>query len=718
MSDKISPSHLQRAAYVYVRQSTGHQVRYHQESGRRQYALADRARDLGFVQVVIIDEDSGRSGSGLHERPGFGQLLTAVCEGNLGAVLALEASRLARNNRDWHHLIDLCALTDTLLIDDDGIYDPRQLNDRLVLGMKGSMAEYELGLMRQRARQAFEDKIRRGHVMWEVPVGFVRTDDKRIEKIADRQVQQAVAGVFQKFRELGSARQTMLWYRDEQLPLPEVQPGTAGREIIWRLPNGHRINQMLINPCYAGALAYGRTEAKTVIEDGRARQTTRRKKPLAQWRILRLENHPGYLSWDEFLSNRAQLEANSAVPKEAAGGAAKRGPALLSGLLRCGRCGRKLNVAYSGSTGRVPRYVCTGGRVDRGSSACLTIGGLRVDQAVEAAVLEAIQPAGVQASLDALARVMAEHDIKRQALDLALEKAHYEVQRARRQYDRVDPDHRLVAGELERRWNEALERVVEVEAQRAALASHQVTLNDEQRQRLLSLGQDLSVVWHHPAASEVLKKRLLRTVLHEIIIDTTQEPPEHILHLHWQGGVHTELRVARNTPGKHGRATDQPVIALIRELSKVCRDLTTAATLNRLGYRTGTGKTWRAHSVASVRYQYRLPNFPKGKDWLTLRQTAEQLEVSETVVKRLITQGTLPASQVVPSAPWIIRRTDLDLAAVHAEVQAVQASCPRPHRQSVPAALPLQASDMAGSGGVEPSSPPRPPPADPASGVK
>jgi hypothetical protein len=250
----------------------------------------------------------------------------------------------------------------------------------------------------------------------------------------------------------------------------------------------------------------------------------------------------------------------------------------------------------------VPRYVCTGGRGERGASACRTIGGLRVDQAVAAAVLEAIQPAGVQASLDALERVMTAHDIKRQALALALEKAHYEGQRARRQYDRVAPDSRLVAGELARRWNEELERVVEVEAHLAALSSHQGTLNDEQRQRFRSLGQDLSAVWHHPAAPEALKKRLLRTVLYEMIIDTTQEPPEHTLHLHWPGGGHTTFRVARTTPGTHGRATDHHVIARMRELSKVCRDLTTAATLKRWGDRTGTGQTWRVHRVARVRY--------------------------------------------------------------------------------------------------------------------
>ena len=332
MSDKMSPTHRQRTAYVYVRQSTGHQVRYHQESQRRQYALADHARGLGFAQVVIIDEDLGRSGSGLQERPGFGQLLAAVCEGKVGAVVALEASRLARNNRDWHHVIDLCALTDTLLMDDDGIYDPRQLHDRLVLGMQGSIAEYALALMRQRARDAFEAKIQRGPVMWEVPVGCVRTSDARMEQSADRQGQDAVAGVFGKFRALGSARQTMLWYRDAQLPLPEAQPGTAGREILWRLPSGHRMHQMLTNPCYAGALVYGRTEAKMVIEDGRARQSTRRKKPRERWRILLLDNHPGSSSWEEFGQNQQTWEANRHMSEDAAGGAARRGPALLSGL--------------------------------------------------------------------------------------------------------------------------------------------------------------------------------------------------------------------------------------------------------------------------------------------------------------------------------------------------------------------------------------------------
>jgi len=275
MSEKIRSEHLQRGAYIYVRQSTPYQVRNHLEGKERQYALAERANQLGFSKVIVIDEDLGRSGSGAQERLGFGRLLASVCQGLAGAVFALEASRLARNNRDWHHLVDLCALAETLLIDTDGIYDPRSLNDRLLLGLKGSMAEFELGLLRQRARAAFEQKVSRGFTLWEVPIGFIRTEEGRIEKTPDRQVQQAVATVFQKFHQLGSARQATIWFREEQIPLPHVKGGTAGKEVFWALPSSGRILQILRNPCYGGAFAYGKTAPRTVIEDGRARHQSR-----------------------------------------------------------------------------------------------------------------------------------------------------------------------------------------------------------------------------------------------------------------------------------------------------------------------------------------------------------------------------------------------------------------------------------------------------------
>ena len=333
MTEKIQPDQLNRAAYVYVRQSSLHQVHHHREGLARQYALAERARQLGFHQVVVIDDDLGISSAGTHERPGFGRLLTAVCQRAVGAVLAADASRLARNNRDWHHLIDLCAMTETLLIDTDGIYDPQLLNDRLVLGLKGTISEFELILLRQRARAAFDQKVQKGYVMWEVPVGFIRTDAYRIDKSPDRHVQQAIQLVFHKFRELGSARQTLLWFRDEQIRLPEAVPGTAGQEIVWRLPSQSRIHQILRNPAYAGTLAYGRTGTQTQMVDGQRRHSSRYGKAIEEWQVLIHNHHAGYITWDDYLENRRMLEANVAKREGQTAGATKSGAALLSVLV-------------------------------------------------------------------------------------------------------------------------------------------------------------------------------------------------------------------------------------------------------------------------------------------------------------------------------------------------------------------------------------------------
>jgi DNA invertase Pin-like site-specific DNA recombinase len=673
MPDKLTSEHLARNAYVYVRQSTQQQVRTHHESRQRQYALADRARQLGFAGVVLIDEDLGRSGSGLVDRPGFGQLLTAICQSEAGAVLALEASRLARNNRDWHHLIDLCAMTGTLLIDDQGMYDPRDINDRLLLGLQGTMSEFELSLFRQRARCAFEQKVGRGHALWEVPAGFVRTEDDRMEKTPDRRVQEAVTGVFRKFRELGSARQTMLWYRDENILLPRVVPGTRGRDIVWALSTVSRIHQMLSNPTYAGVLAYGRTAARTVVEDGRARQAGRRRKPREQWKVLIFDNHAGYIGWEDFQLHLRMLAENSAMRSGETGGAARAGGALLSGLLRCGRCSRQMYVGYSGPKGKQARYICQGGRVDRGSASCQSLGAGRVDEAVCEQLLEAVQPAGIQAAIDALEQASDRQREKHRSLALALEQASYEVDLARRQYDLVDPANRLVAGELESRWNAALSRKAELDRQMAELDQAQETVTPRERSQLLELGRNLPLLWGHSAVTAELKKRLLRAALHEVVIADNEDRREHVLVLHWQGGVHTQLRVKRTKTGQHRRVADADVIALVSELSKVCSDQTAAATLNRLGYRTGTGKTWRAHSVANLRHYHRLPNYEKGGAWLTIEQTARALQVSHTVVRRLIAEKTLPATQVVPRAPWIIAHESLTLPGVQAAVEAVQA---------------------------------------------
>jgi DNA invertase Pin-like site-specific DNA recombinase len=401
MSEKIQPTHRERAAYVYVRQSTMHQVRHHLESQRRQYALAERARQLGFSEVIVLDADPGRSGSGSMERPGFGTLLAAVCEVRVGAVFALEASRLARNNRDWHHLIDLCALTRTLVIDDDGVYDPQVLNDRLLLGLKGTMSEFELGLLRQRAQEALRQMIARGEVLWEVAIGYQRTPGNGIELTPDLQVQQALHGLFAKFRELGSARQVMLWYHEEQLPLPAQRRGPLGPEVVWQVPGYHPILRILKNPVYAGAFVHGRQQTRLVVQDGRARKTSGHPVPRESWTVLLRDHHPGYISWDEYLRNQELLENNCPMTQAKGHGAAKTGLGLLAGLLRCRRCGRKLHVMYSGTRGRVPRYSCHGGHLNHGTQRCLSFGSHRIDRYVATAVLDALQPAGVAASLTA-----------------------------------------------------------------------------------------------------------------------------------------------------------------------------------------------------------------------------------------------------------------------------------------------------------------------------
>jgi len=683
MSEKIQPTHLERPAYVYVRQSTAHQVRNHQESQTRQYGLRDRAKALGFQSVEVIDEDLGRSGSGSDQRPGFDRLVGTVCGGQAGAVLAIEASRLARNNRDWHHLIDLCAMTETLVIDHDGVYDPSQLNDRLLLGLKGTMSEFELNLWRQRAQEALNQMIERGEVLFCPPVGYVRTEDNHIEMSPDRQVQAAIRGVFEKFTELGSARQVLLWYRHNGLRLPSLVSVRGQSQVRWQLPVYNRVHAILTNPMYAGAFVYGRRGTRTKVVEGRARKTAGHALPRDQWRVIIHDHHEAYIDWETFLANQRQLESNLAHHHRGGrrNGAAKSGSALLAGLLRCARCGRKLHVCYSGMNGRVPRYSCRGAHINHGEGSCISFGGLRPDQRVAETVIEALQPMGVEASLEAWQQHQNQTDEKLQSLQLAKEKAQYEADRVRRQYEAVEPENRLVAAELEQRWEQALAEVQDLQNRLAAVDQQKTSITDEERQQLMALGEDLHTLWQHPNASADLKKRILRTVLHEIIVDVTDEPPEIRMTLHWAGGVHTPLIMPRNRTGQHKRRTDQQVVELVRQLAEVCSDARIAGQLNRLGYQTGAGHRWTEPRVRSLRNRHKIPAYDPeaARDRLTLHSAAKGLGVSATVVRRLVHDGTLPAKRPAPGTQWIIERADLQREAVQAAVKAAQRGERRPH---------------------------------------
>lgn len=669
---KITAEHLARTACVYVRQSTSDQVHNNLESQRRQYGLVERARTLGWQEVTVIDDDLGRSGGGVH-RPGFERLLALLCDGDVGAVLCIEASRLARNGRDWHTLLEFCRLVNALIIDEDGVYDARQANDRLLLGMKGTLSEMELSTLRQRSYEALMQKARRGELLTTVPIGYVRSRDERIEVDPDQRIQNAVALVFRKFDEFGSIRQVLMWLRQERIELPGVVYGATGRCVQWQLPGYHALNKMLTNPTYAGAYAYGRTRTVTRVEKGRKRCLKGQRVPQKEWQILILAHHQGYLDWDQYTANQQQIAHNANMKGAMVRGAPRNGGALLAGLLRCGRCGRKLHVAYSGTEGQCLRYSCQGAKINHGTGQCISFGGLKADQQVCEQLLQRLQPLGIRAALAAIDRRVQLSSEQTQHKELALEQARYEALRARRQYDTVDPEHRLVAQELERRWNEALTKLALCERELASAQQNQPNqLTDAQREALLQLGDNLLAVWKHPASSPALKKRILRTVVQEIVVDIDGELVT--LTIHWQGGDHTQHQFAKNKTGHHRYRVGEDVVALVQQLARVQPDQGIASILNRLGLRSGRGHTWTDVRVRSFRSDHQIAAYVEGervaRGELTLQETATALNVSTETVRRLIAGKRLAARQACVGAPWIIRAADVQRIAQELRVSA------------------------------------------------
>ena len=663
---KIAPEHLARGAYVYVRQSTADQLMHNHESRRRQYGLAERARQLGWQKVVVIDDDLGRSGSGAVCRPGFERLLAAICEGRVGAVLSVEASRLARNGRDWHTLLEFCALVGSLLLDEDGIYDPRLVNDRLLLGMKGTVSEMELSLLRQRSLEALKLKAQRGELFFTVAVGYIKVRRDRIEKDPDRRVQEALALVFAKFAEFQSVRQVHLWLRQEGLTLPAVVHAAEVRGLVWKPPVYNTTLPLLTNPIYAGAYAFGRTGSRVQLESGRKRIVRGFKKPRTEWAVLLLDRHEGYVSWSEYERNQRLIADNAGNKGLMVRRAVRLGDTLLAGLIRCGHCGRKLHVAYSGTNGDVGRYHCKGAHINHGTARCISFGALRVDQAVGAQVLALLQPLGVEAALRAIeARNVADDETHGQTI-LALEQARFEALRARRQYDAVDPENRLVASELERRWNEQLQVVDQLEKRVEQLdAQRQPLMSAEERGRLLELGTDLDRSWHHPNASPSTRKRILRTALNEIVARIEQD--EIALVLHWQGGDHTELRVRKNQTGQHRWTTDAETGELIRALARLMPDWSIAAVLNRAGKRTGRGNSWTEARVRTFRNQHEIAVYCDGeraaRGELSLEEAAAVLAKSKMTILRAIRAGILPGRQICKGAPWVLERQAVEALA-------------------------------------------------------
>jgi DNA invertase Pin-like site-specific DNA recombinase len=657
MTSKLTPEHLQRRAIIYVRQSSFVQVVHNRESQLRQYNLVDYARELGFVEVETIDEDLGRSGSGLMERPGFQRLVTEVCEGRVGAVFCVEASRLARNGRDWHHLIELCGLVGAVVVDPEGIYDPRIINDRLVLGLRGTMSEFELSIMRDRMFKASRQKAQRGELRFCLPVGFY-WGVKQIELDADVRVQNAVRLVLQKFQEVGSARQVLFWFREQQITLPTIGYGEGGPHTCWKLPVYNSILAILTNPLYAGAYAFGRTEARTQVVAGRARRTAGHSKPREQWTVLIRDHHPGYISWERFELNQQMLAENAHMKSRMGRQRGRGGPSLLVGLLRCRRCGRMLRVQYNNRKElKQIRYVCVNGNINQGLPKCIGFGGVRVDQAVSTEILKVIQPLAIDAALQAADQFAEQQSARVHALELELEQARYEARLAARRYDAIDPDNRLVASELESRWNTTLCRVREVEEKIEQAQAETRNAPVVNREDLLALADDLPGVWESSSSDPRLKQRIIRILIQEIVADVDEQ--EVTLVIHWVGGRHSELRVPKLQPGHHTRCTQVEAVDIVRQMAGSYRDEEIALTLNRLRLKTGVGNSWNESRVRSLRSHLSLPAYDPGQQGsrLNLRQVAEQLAVSTTIVRRLIASKVLPATQVVPGAPWEIDAT-------------------------------------------------------------
>jgi excisionase family DNA binding protein len=680
---KITGDHLTRSAYVYVRQSSMDQLLHNPESRRRQYALTARAGVLGWDSVIVIDDDLGRSGGGT-ARPGFERLLAAICSGGAGAVFALEASRLARNGRDWHTLLEFCALVGSLIIDEDGVYDPRLVNDRLLLGMKGTFSELELSTLRQRSQEALRLKAARGDLHTTVAIGYRRSADDRLEQDPDLRVREALSLVFQKFREVCSVRQLVLWLRQERIDLPTAVQGRQGRMVRWGSPRYHAVHRLLTNPVYAGAYVFGRTISRTRVEGGRKVITHGVARRREDWMVLIRDRHDGYISWEEYDRNQTIIAGNANMKGAMVAGAVRNGGALLVGLLRCGRCGRKFKVLHHSR--RDARYVCASHVDPSSEKGCSAFSNMRIDAAVSAEVLRAISPLALDAALQVISgRKQAGSERVRQS-ELALDQARYEAAHARRQYDAVDPDNRLVAGELERRWNDCLASVARLEDQIRSLRSEQPSaVGDDERATLMALAGDLPALWNDAAASIETRKRILRAVLKEIIV-TVDTGRLHLV-LHWQGGDHTRLEVLKNRSGQNRYKTDVETEQLVRELARLLPDHSIAPVLNRLGIRSARGQTWTQLRVRNFRGTHQIPVYREGeraeRQELILGEAASCLGVSKMTVIRLIRDGLLPARQVCARAPYVIREEDLARPAIRQAIARGRPVSADPRQESL-----------------------------------
>jgi DNA invertase Pin-like site-specific DNA recombinase len=678
----IKPSHLDRLAYVYLRQSSPTQVRKNHEGRRRQQAMVEHVASLGWLEsrIVLIDQDTGQSGSSQHGRAGLHMLLEAIVTGKAGLVAARELSRLVRDSQDWSHLVRRCRFENVLLADEHRIYDPADPQDRMVLGIQGAFNEFELSMILDRMQNSLRDKGQRGEQYDALSPGFICRHPPVCEKHPDQAVQRAIEKVLHEFERFSSARQLYLHLLDEMFQLPVVKHGCDWREVEWVTPNYDQILAMVRNPIYAGIYARGRKKSFVTLDDDGHKQTKRRRVPREAWDVFLVDHHEAYITPQAWERNVEKIDANANVHGPLAKGATGRGSSIMAGLLRCRRCGHRLQARYSsGGVG----YVCHGGDRQRmrGAARCLAFAGAGLEVLLAEEILEVVGPAGVEAAQRATQRLVARQAEQRQ-LHVDRVQAAIEVeQRAAREYKQTDATYVAVRQTLGAEWEAALARVATEQLRLAEFDQRQPALpTAAQREQLARLGEDVRRVWNHPSASGNLKQQLARVLIVEIVADIDEERDEVLLLIHWSGGHHTQLRQARKS--RCGQLNSDHVKSIIETLRKVLDDASIAMVLNRAQIRAADGQTWTRNRVQRFRRQWGVAAFDsklkETSGWLTQAEAATRLEISPMSVHRLVGSGILPAEQPDRGLPMVISTLDLNKEELQRAVSALRAGHARP----------------------------------------
>ena len=657
---RITDSHLKRDAVIYIRQSSPKQVKMNTESLKLQLSLREKGISHGWNNPVVIDDDLGISASGYANRPGFQKLLTMVTMKQVGIIFCFDASRLSRNSKDWAHLLELCGFFNTLVADTEQIYNLDFPNDRMVLGIKGTVSELELSILKTRMKQGSNEKAKRGELKINLPSGYCYDHEDKIVTDPDVRVRKAINLLFSKFRVHTSVRQLALWYIENNISFPVRRIGRQN-SIVWELPKYGNLRSLLQNPIYAGVYAYGRRQ--TICDYKKGSLVKRKSEVLSfeKWRVLIKDHHEAYISWEEYLDNQKKIAQNRPRWKMNENLCAiKEGLALLTGLMRCGHCGKKLFVRYNTKKNPSAMYFCKGVDGMQSPTKCLAFGACLIDKTVSEEILTAIEPVGVEAGFAALELANSENTEKIEMARLEVENAEYRAQRAFEQYDLADPKNRLVTNSLEKRLNESLVELENAREKFIEIKKTERQLTEREKESILELSRNFKQVWYHEKTNPVLKKQLIRMFIREIIV--SHHADSNMLHfvIHWQGGIHTKLSVKRNRRLIRNK-TDESLIEKVRKLAKRLNDSEIARVLNMSKELTPSGLRWSKDRVMEFRRRHHLKHHKLDKSNIfTSEKAAEYLGISRRALRQLIDKGLIEANQVMTFAPWEIKRKDLD----------------------------------------------------------